>query len=80
MESRSEDPLSIRGGHAMKFEDLLARLSNPARRGLEQTGITDFDKLASLSKKELLSIHGIGPKALPVVNEFLQQLGLKPRD
>ncbi len=64
----------------MKFEELLAGLSNPAGRGLEQAGIADFDKLASLSKKQLLAIHGMGPKALSVISEFLEQMGLNLRD
>lgn len=64
----------------MKYEDFLAKLSNPARSALEHAGINDFDRLASLSKKELLSIHGIGPKTLPTVNEFLEHMGMKLRD
>ena len=44
----------------MEYKDFLDKLSNPARRGLEYEGINDFTKLASLSKKELLSIHGFG--------------------
>ena len=64
----------------MRYEDFLAMLSHPARNALEHAGIHDFDKLSSLSKKELLSIHGIGPKTLPVVNESLEQMGMKLRD
>ncbi len=64
----------------MRYEDFLAMLSRPARNALEHAGINDFDKLSSLSKKELLSIHGIGPKTLPVVNESLAQMGMKLRD
>lgn len=64
----------------MKYEDFLAKLSSPARNALEHAGVNDFDRLTSLSKKELLSLHGIGPKTLPVVNECLDQMGMKLRD
>lgn len=55
----------------MLYEDFLAKLSAPARRGLETEGITDFKKLATFSEKELLSIHGFGPKSIPVVRQWL---------
>lgn len=64
----------------MEYKDFLSKLSNPARSALEYEGIDSFDKLASLSKKEFLSIHGIGPKSLPVVIECLSNVGMKLRE
>ncbi|SHJ30433.1 helix-hairpin-helix domain-containing protein [Hespellia stercorisuis] len=64
----------------MKYKDFLNKLSNPARRALEYEGVNNFEKLAALSKKELLSMHGIGPKSLPVINECLNYVGMKLRD
>ena len=61
----------------MEYEDFLKKLSNPARSALEYEGINNFEKLASLGKKELLSIHGIGPKSLPIVIECLNSVGMK---
>ena len=63
----------------MKFDDFVAMLSNPAKNALEHAGINSFHMLASLSKKELLSIHGIGPKTLAIVNESLEHMGMKLR-
>jgi len=68
------------GGIIMKYNEFLIRLSNPARRALEFQGIDSFEKLASLSKKELLSFHGVGPKSLPIVTECLNEQGLKLKD
>ncbi len=64
----------------MEYKDFLSKLSNPARSALEYEGIDSFEKLASLSKKELLSIHGIGPKTLPIVIEWLNNVGMALRE
>ncbi|WP_312653644.1 hypothetical protein [Proteiniclasticum sp.] len=64
----------------MEYKEFLERLSNPARRALDFEGIDSFEKLASLSAKELLSFHGIGPKSLPIVLECLKSQGKKLRD
>ncbi len=64
----------------MEYKDFLNKLSNPARSALEDEGIDSFDKLAALSKKELLAKHGIGRKTLPLVNECLNKAGLKLKD
>lgn len=64
----------------MEYKDFLNKLSNPARSALEYEGIDNFEKLASLSKKELLLIHGIGPKSLPIVSECLNNVGKKLRE
>ena len=64
----------------MNFEEFLIRISNPARRALGNEGIDDFNKLAELSRKELLSLHGLGPKSIPIIIECLDQVGLKLRE
>ncbi len=64
----------------MEYKDFLNKLSNPAREALEDEGIDSFEKLAKLSKKELLAKHGIGRTTLPLVNEYLNKKGLKLRD
>lgn len=64
----------------MKYEDFIFRLSSPARRALENMAIDSFEKLASLTQKELLSMHGIGPKSLPIVIESLNSVGMKLRE
>lgn len=61
----------------MEYEEFLKKLSNPARRALEYEGILSVESLSKLSEKELLSIHGIGPKSLPIVFAYLEGEGLK---
>lgn len=64
----------------MEYKDFLNKLSSPARSALEDEEIDSFEKLATLSKKELLAKHGIGRATLPLVNECLNKKGLKLRD
>ena len=64
----------------MDYNDFLSKLSNPARSALEYEQIDSFEKLASLTQKELLSIHGIGPKSLPIVIDSLKNVGMKLRE
>lgn len=58
----------------MTYEEFLQKLSRPARNALLYEGIDSFDKLANLSEKQVLSIHGIGPKSLPTMREVLTQM------
>lgn len=64
----------------MEYKDFLNKLSSPARSALDDEGIDSFEKLATLSKKELLGKHGIGRKSLPLINEYLNKMGMKLRD
>ncbi len=54
----------------------LSLLSAPARRALENAGITSIKKLASYSEKDLLALHGFGKASIPVLREVLQKEGL----
>lgn len=54
----------------------LSGLSAPARRALETHGITSLKKLASLTEKELLAFHGMGPASLPTLRNSLAAAGL----
>lgn len=54
----------------------LAELSAPARRALENAGITTLARLAKHSKKEVLSLHGVGASTLPTLERALKAQGL----
>ena len=58
-------------------DSFLSKVSAPARRALENKGITDLEKLSQWSKKDLLDLHGIGPSAIPALENELLALGLK---
>ena len=54
----------------------LSNLSSPARRALENNGITTLDVLAGFSEKEILAFHGMGPSSIPKLRKALGDKGL----
>ena len=54
----------------------LSLLSAPARRALENNGITSLDELSKHSEKEILQFHGMGPASLPKLRDALKEEGL----
>ena len=46
-----------------------------ANRELASNGYTTFDSLTKVSAKELLKIHGVGPKAVRILGEELAAQG-----
>jgi len=57
-------------------DGFLAALSAPARRALQNNGITTLEQLAGLSEKELLAFHGMGKASLPKLRGSLKEAGL----
>src|SRR3954447_11633104 len=58
----------------------LSTLSNPARRALENNGITTIQELSKYSEKEILKFHGMGPASLPKLRIALETNGLTFRE
>jgi predicted RecB family nuclease len=54
----------------------LALLSAPARRALENNGITTLQELSTYSEKDILKFHGMGPASLPKLRDALKRVGL----
>lgn len=54
----------------------LSLLANPARRALEHEGITTLQKLSSFTEREILRLHGMGPRSMPILRDALQAQGL----
>jgi hypothetical protein len=50
--------------------------SAPARRALENNGVTSLEELSSYSEKEILKFHGMGPASLPKLRSALKEQGL----
>jgi len=46
-----------------------------AKRALAAKGLTRYDQLSGVSRRELLAIHGIGPKAVRILGEELARRG-----
>ncbi|ALC83459.1 MULTISPECIES: RNA polymerase alpha subunit C-terminal domain-containing protein [Bacillus] len=57
----------------------LSLLSAPARRALENNGITSLQQLSNYSEKEILQFHGMGSASLPKLRTALQTNGLSFR-
>ncbi len=55
----------------------LAKLVAPARRALEQAGISTLEELAQRSEKDLLALHGFGKASLPFLRKALNDAGLQ---
>lgn len=47
-------------------------IGRTARRALALSGYTTFDHLTKVTPKELLAIHGVGPKAVRILEAELE--------
>ena len=48
----------------------------PATRALTAAGYTEISQLAGVPAAELAKLHGVGPKALRLLQEALQNRGM----
>jgi hypothetical protein len=60
--------------------DLPNEIGKTAARELSYHGIDSLQKVSEHSKKELLAIHGVGPKAIAILGDALTARGLGYRD
>jgi hypothetical protein len=54
----------------------LSELSAPARRALEREGLITLELIAACTRQELLSLHGMGPKAFEIIRGHMDEAGL----
>ncbi|MFE4351695.1 RNA polymerase alpha subunit C-terminal domain-containing protein [Peribacillus butanolivorans] len=54
----------------------LSLLSAPARRAMENNGVTSLQQLSKFSEKEILQFHGMGPASIPKLRTALETNGL----
>jgi DNA-directed RNA polymerase alpha subunit len=59
-----------------KQENNFPEISQPALRALRGAGYTRLEHLTNVSEKDLLKLHGMGPKALGILREALKEKGL----
>lgn len=61
-------------------DNFLSLLGAPARRALENNGITTVEQLSKFSEKEILCFHGMGKSSLPKLQKVLSEkrLSFKP--
>lgn len=60
--------------------DLPNEIGKTAARELSRRGIASLEQVAGHSQKELLAIHGVGPKAIGILGEALAAKGLAYKD
>jgi predicted flap endonuclease-1-like 5' DNA nuclease len=56
--------------------DTLPKIGAPATRALASAGYTSLRQLAGLPRSELRQLHGMGPKALGILEAALAEHGL----
>jgi uncharacterized protein YdhG (YjbR/CyaY superfamily) len=59
--------------------DIFAGLSAPARRALQNNGIKTLGDLSQHTEAEILSFHGIGKTAIPILEKAMKEKRLKFR-
>ncbi|WP_329086687.1 MULTISPECIES: hypothetical protein [unclassified Streptosporangium] len=56
--------------------DIPANIGRPARGALSAAGYTTLAQVASMTERELLRLHGVGPKAIRLLRDALAERGL----
>lgn len=56
-----------------EFRDEFPSIGAPAFRALDSAGISQLSDLTNYTEKELLALHGFGPKALRLLREAMKK-------
>lgn len=54
----------------------LPRIGRPATSALLKLDLTTLEQVAGLRRSELLALHGVGPKAVRLLDDALAERGL----
>lgn len=60
--------------------DLPNSMGKTAPRELQSAGVDSLQKASERTEKELLAIHGVGPKAIRIMKEAMKEKGLTVRE
>jgi predicted flap endonuclease-1-like 5' DNA nuclease len=60
----------------MSQDDAIPRLGAPANRALAEAGYTTLSDVARAGERDLLALHGVGPKAIRLLREAFAERGL----
>ncbi|MBL8595636.1 MAG: hypothetical protein JNK01_23350 [Devosia sp.] len=61
----------------MSSEHPLPMIGRPATQALHLIGIATLEQVARHSQRELLALHGVGPKAVRILKAELEAHGLE---
>jgi hypothetical protein len=64
---------------AAQEDGLPTSIGAPAQRALVAAGYTELGQLANVPASELAKLHGVGPKALRLLQAALEQQGMSLR-
>ena len=62
------------------MDDALPKIGAPATRALASIGITRLSQLASHRTEELRALHGLGPRAIKLLQDATNDQGLSFRN
>ncbi len=54
----------------------LPPIGQPARQALIGAGYLRLEQLTSVTEKDILKLHGVGPKAIKILRQALEERGL----
>lgn len=54
----------------------LPKISKPADRALHNAGFDRLEQFTKVTESDILKIHGVGPKAVRILNVALKEKGL----
>lgn len=54
----------------------LPKIGSPATQALLSIGIASLEEVAAYSEKELLDLHGVGPKAIRILKDVMKEKGM----
>jgi DNA-directed RNA polymerase alpha subunit len=57
--------------------DELPKIGAPALRALHAAGFSALGQLADVPRRQLAELHGMGPKALTILEQALAEHGLR---
>lgn len=58
----------------------LPRIGGPATGALAVEGVTTLEQVTEWTERDLLALHGVGPKAIRILREAFAEHGLSFRD
>lgn len=54
----------------------LPKIGSPATRALTSIGVLQLDQVAAMTREDVLALHGVGPKAVRILEDALHEQGL----
>lgn len=60
-----------------QMKTTLPKIGNPATNALANIGVDSLAQLGKYTKDEILALHGMGPKAMGILEEEMKKHGLE---